>query len=181
MSLRQYYCQSGIRSDHEFELPTSFSNLVTTYVSLSNEKRAKFSRAAYWYSQYRAVWQSSVSLSYICLIAALESLGDPPPAGIPCPKCGRDSGPGVTRRFNELLDRLVPPTGTNELSRRDLYRMRSKLAHGGGLLRLDAEREAFLHPATSAERQLIGDARRLTQLALVEWLLAQSPQRPLPN
>jgi hypothetical protein len=62
----------------------------------------------------------------------------------------------------------------DRLSARELYRVRSKLAHGSALLRFDFEREAFLHPARSQEYALVHGAGQITKALLVNWLGARS-------
>lgn len=174
-----YYSQLGIGANAELEIPESFPRLIRSLHALRPADRKRFLRAAFWYAQYHDSWHSSISLAYITLICAIETLVPNSSGGARCDACGRATGPGPTQRFQAFVEEMLPGMSDEDRpSARELYRVRSKLAHGGALLRLDVERAAHLHPATSNEYFLIHGAAHLTKVILVAWLAARVPADP---
>jgi len=107
----------------------------------------------------------------MALVVAVEALMPPPEAGKACDTCKRNIGKGPTQRFKDFLAELAP---TGEPFRGELdrfYGIRSKLAHGGRLLRSD--RQFFgtgrLEDFEDWQHQL--RLHQFVQVAVVNWLL----------
>lgn len=167
----EYYTHRGIQAGEPLNAAADTPELISVFSLLAGEERQRFIRAAHWYRQYEYAWHRSISSAFVALICAVEALIPPQPGGPRCGACGKETGKGPTQRFIDLLEELAPSSDRDDVAaRRELYRIRSKLTHGGSLLRMDLERGAFLHPATSTERKHLDHAQALTRRALVNWL-----------
>jgi len=108
----------------------------------------------------------------MALILAVEALMPPPEIGKSCETCKRSVGKGPTQRFKEFLARFAPAI---EVFRGELdcfYAIRSKLSHGGGLLRSDRRSfgSAGLEDFEDWQRQF--HLHHFVQMAVVNWLFA---------
>jgi hypothetical protein len=173
----RFYTRAGLEQVGDpLDVASDTGDLLKSYANLDPSAREQFNRAAYWYGQYSHAWDRSISAAFVALICAVEALIPPQPGGPRCPNCGRDTRKGPTQQFVDELERLAPSREPGDTAaRRELYRIRSKLSHGWALLRMDVERAAFLHPATSLEREHLEHAQSLTRRALIGWL------RPPPS
>lgn len=113
-----------------------------------------------------------VSSFYIALVAAIESLMPPaPPASETCASYGKDKLPGVTERFNTFVNDHAIYAGKS--SKKKLYNLRSKLAHGGGLLQIDANPGSF-DTSSIDERSKLDELATVTREVVIGWLFSQN-------
>ena len=165
-----YYDRVGI-SDQALDVPECLPSCVIGFSKLESQIRDKFLRCAYWFYQSSAAWTNSVSVSFVCLVSAIEALLPPVPSGVPCRSCGKGTNPGPTKRLADFLDSMVPSLATNfPDARKKLYSVRSKLSHGETLLRIDDVRNDF-NPSSVEERQLVRQAHTIVRMAARKWLL----------
>jgi len=130
-----------MRSWEEFVVPDNLDDMINAFANLKPEDRFRFLRACQWAYVAYAHWVTHASSFYIALVAAIESLLPAAPASERCPTCGRDKGPGPTQLFQDFVEaHTKSETASN---RKPLYALRSKLAHGRGLLQLDERLWAF--------------------------------------
>jgi hypothetical protein len=172
---QDYYTAVGLSPGATITVPADLSMLLDTYFALEEDERDRTTRWAYWLNHARIVRSHSQSGFYLALMQAVEALL-PEVSGEPCDACGRPLGPGPTRKFVEFLELHVPrQDDETERERRELYRLRSALAHGGKLLRSDEPgRQMFgFEPHELIEMDQADRAAAIVRLAGVRWLAAQ--------
>lgn len=176
----EYFSRIGLGSNADFELPEEIDRLVIAFDALSAENRACFNRACYWYRKGNDAWVVSRSLAFVALVSAIEALIDEPKAGgTTCEACGKATGAGPTAAFRSILEHLVPGPHSGKF-RSDLYRRRSKLAHGDRLLAADEPGYgAGLSPASADEYWSWVELRAIVRLALVNYLRIASGELPM--
>ena len=173
-----YYHRLGTMPPFEQEVASDTASLVRLFFGLPVDKRSVGLRAAHWYLHAAEARATSSSGALVALICAIESMLPPAPAAQSCDRCGRSTGPSVTQRFRDFLEEIVPSHNDEDVSARTkLYRLRSKLAHGGDLMRGDLHPEHYIHPATSEEHGQIWHAGALVRFAIINWIYKQSLQK----
>ena len=137
----EYYSKVG-HDGKGLRVPADLDQLICCYMALSRGNRAKFDRAAFWMGMASRQWNTSVSVSFVALVSAIESLterGDR--HSFNCPTCGNlaeHEVPGATQRFKNFFYTYAP--GVSRAKRRDdMYKLRSDISHGGELMQLDQD------------------------------------------
>ena len=140
----------------KLSVPSTLSELLDAFTGLSADDRSRFLRATQWFHASEELWRVQTSSGYTALVSAIETLM-PKATGSPvCTTCGKETGPGPTRRFREFVDGLLPASDSYATSRGRLYEIRS--AHWGTL-----EKQGLTgHPKgrEAAERRSGGSPRR---------------------
>ena len=173
---KQYFARMGCEIGRPLQLPKSFHQLINIFRNLDPPRQNKFLRAAYWYSL--AQMQESSSARFLHLIQAIETLVPPADVREECPACKRELI-GPTKRFIELLDRLVPAHSELSRARKQFYKFRSDLSHGRDICGRDL---GVNHVPKSADQtMLVFEAYQLARLALINWLNGQAPQSEASN
>jgi hypothetical protein len=166
-----YFARFTLTLGDPLQVPECLPHVARRFEELDVARRDQFLRACYWLDRARVTWDISSSLSYLAIINAVESLvpaGGPPR---PCPTCGKDRGQGPTARFQRFVTEY---TGSPE-RRRELYELRSALAHGGRLLRVDVPRAwGDLEIRQREEIDTYGKAAQSARISLLNWLLGPS-------
>ncbi len=110
---------------------------------------------------------------YTSLITAVEAVlpnQDEVSDADRCSECGKALTGGPTKLFREFLERYAPPS-TNK-ARNDLYRQRSKLAHGDVLASDHIDMRLWgLSPQQWRDNNKEAAAQKAVQLALINSLL----------
>jgi hypothetical protein len=90
-----------------------------------------------------------------------------------CKECGQSLGKSTTQRFVDFVEQMAPSADGIAKARKELYRVRSTLLHGGRLL--DSDRVGIC-PALglASEFENMNYAQRLGRLVLANWLAATS-------
>jgi hypothetical protein len=116
------------------------------------------------------LWVPHASSYYIALVAAIEALACGEPLER-CPKC--EQVERVTERFREFVERFIPVSGSEEqeISKKRLYELRSKLAHGKQLFVLDELPWLFQAPGGLEEREALDELSRVVKRVFVGWLM----------
>ena len=161
-----HYAGSGI----SFAIPSSFHARLRLSANLPLVDRERFLRAAHWFYAANAIWLDHRSSSYIALVAAIESLVPASTAGPRCSECDRETGPGPTRNFRAFLDRYAPPSEKDKYSADELYRMRSKLAHGNYMLTSDRVLHAGFETDVLREQGSFNILHTAVRIAIINWL-----------
>jgi Helix-hairpin-helix motif len=164
------YYNTRRRSD-EFELPNSLDHLLNLYAGLSNGHRRAFLRAAHLVYAAGTLWDYHASSYYVAYIQAIEALSQTSMPAQKCPKCGKDTSPGPTRRFKEFVELYGPPLDPGEKSRRSLYDVRSDLAHGRYLFQIDeVPWDGAFNTTYLKQLDAYGSIHSLVQQVLIGWL-----------
>ena len=123
------------------------------------------------------LWVPHASSYYIALIAAIEALASWEPIE-QCPKCNQVER--VTERFREFVERFVPVSVSEEqeVSKKRLYQLRSKLAHGKQLFVLDELPWLSQAPGGLEEREALDELSRVVKRVFVGWLLQKEHKTP---
>ena len=159
-----------------FYLPDNLNRLVAAFVSLNGVKRRRFLRSAAAIYTARELWEVSISSYFLACVQAIETLVDRPSSPVRCPACNRDVGPGPTRLFREFVERYCLTSGVKETTLKELYCVRSALAHGDYLFQLDEAPWAFNAGAMVArlgEDEIYRSAITVAKTGLRNWLLSQ--------
>ena len=163
----EYYAAAAYHWE-EFVVPDNLDALISAFANLKPEDHFRFLRACQWVYVAHAHWVTHASSSYIALVAAIESLLPAAPASEKCPACGRDKGPGPTQLFQDFVEAHTKTTS----NKKPLYALRSKLAHGGGLLQLDERPWAFsFNTSALEERESWAELYKVVREVLINWLL----------
>jgi hypothetical protein len=170
-----HYTRIGISPGQVLDLPDTFEQSLDTYFAMPRDNQERFIRACFWFQYAQRVATLSYSGAFTALVSAIESLmGDAKPEGH-CEKCSRPIGAGPTRRFIEFVEQYAPGPAISNSHRRQLYSLRSALAHGGHLLHTD--RYGWGGGMTANALSEETDQRALwhaVRLVLVNWLSAQA-------
>jgi hypothetical protein len=169
----EYYCRWGISGDSRFEVPESLDQLLDAFYDLGADSRAQFLRACYWFELAGKLYTSSRSAAFTALVSSVETLMPPQDRCSRCKECGQSVAKSTTQRFVEFVEGMAPWGGGIEKARKELYRTRSALLHGGCLLPSDY---LGLCPAEGAgtEFENMDHAQRLVRLVLANWLGRQA-------
>ena len=164
------YYAADVYRWNEFVVPDNLDALIEAFANLKPEDRFRFLRACQWVYVAYAHWVTHASSFYIALVAAIESLLPAAPKSERCPECGRDKGPGPTQLFHDFVEaHTKSETASN---RKPLYALRSKLAHGLGLLQLDERPWAFsFNTSALQERESWTELYNVVREVLINWLL----------
>lgn len=167
---KDYYRVIGFNAGEPLFFPDSFEESVDRFFKLDIDEREQFQRAAHWMAKSSEVSHVSNSLSYTALLFALEGLLAPPEKTGECDSCGRDIfAKGITSRFEDLLDEhgaSCPRADINEM-----YKLRSSIAHGSGLLPHDRGVTAFRFNAEQNEKAAVFLRLWLVCIVvLINWL-----------
>lgn len=156
------YGRLGIQFDDVFTVPDAAGGMLDAFELLQGDQQARFLRGAYWFAHSHRVRHESRSAAFLALVQALEALLDPP--------TGEAKGEGPSARFRRLVDRYAPGTAASE--RRDFYRTRSKVAHGGVLFDdLDTAVMGGLHGGVIEDSVRYETLNRIARVVLVNWLV----------
>jgi hypothetical protein len=168
----EYYYSDYLRTE-ELAIPKSFSAMLDAVVGLPDGEHRRFMRAAQWMYVANAHWPHHASSYYIALVAAIESLVEiPTGAAKRCAQCGRDIGPGATQRFQDFVEAHTWQGAAENASKKWLYAIRSRLAHGGDLFQLDeAPWDWSLSTSYLSQREAWTEISNLGRIVLINWLL----------
>ncbi|MUL76451.1 hypothetical protein [Mycolicibacterium sp. CBMA 226] len=165
-----YYSAPTNLVGDSLELPASMCRMFDAFYALGQAEKRRFLNACFWYRQ-GTLLRSASSATYPALITAVEAVLPNQPEvrdADRCSECHKAHASGPTQLFREFLERYAPP-GTNK-ERKDLYRHRSKLAHGDVLLS-DRMNMWGLSPQQWHDNNKEVMAQKVVQLALINWLL----------
>ena len=158
-----------------FCLPDNLDRLVSAFVRLDGVRRRRFLRSAAAIYAARELWDLSISSYFLMCIQAIETLLDRP-SPVQCPECKRDMGPGPTRLFRKFAERYCADSGVDEKVVKELYSVRSALAHGQYFFQLDEAPWSLnmgAMVARAGEDEIYRSAIRVAKTGLRNWLLAQ--------
>jgi hypothetical protein len=160
-----------------FSVPDNLDNLIGAFLRLNGERRRRFLRSAAAVYIAGDLWDVSMSSYFLACVQAIETLVDRGPFQ-PCPTCGKDTGPGPTRLFQNFVEKYCLATDVDKKVLSELYRVRSALAHGRYLFQLDEAPWAFNLAASVAsfhEQDISRSAITAAKEGLRNWLLSESP------
>lgn len=167
---REYYDSPFIMSD-ELVLPDSISQMLDKSEGLNSIERRQFIRAARWIHAATPLHFHLISSCFVALVSAVEALIPDAEGQRICPTCQRDRSPGPTQRFQNFVEAYAPTSEPEERNRKWLYKIRSDLAHGRDLLRLDsAPWDWSLNTTSVTEREALYELFRIVRSVIVNWL-----------
>lgn len=168
----EYYSRWAISAESRFDVPIGLAGLFDTFFGLSANVRCKFVRACFWFDLSGKVHAHSRSAAFGALVNAIESLMPPEEKSGSCKECGRSKGKGITSRFTEFLNQMVPGEESDSRIRRNLYGLRSALTHGSHLLASD-HLPLDPGPEFTSEFADVQEAQYLVRQVMVNWLHGQ--------
>lgn len=165
-----YYGDLGFMVGEPFQLPDSLESSVDRYHQLDENESALFMRSAHWLAKCSEVFGHSHSLAYVSLVYALEGLVPAATKTGQCDHCGRDQfDKSISVRFKEFLEEYGTDLSSGDV--KEMYRLRSAIAHGGGLMPRDREITGFRFTAEQNEKDAIfRQLRRVCETVLINWL-----------
>ena len=170
-----YYDRVGMSSIDVLEVPDSFESLLDAYFALNEEDGTKVLLWCHWLNHAQQVIHLSASAAHIAAVQAVEAIMSPTETGRACESCGRPTGVGPSRRFRDFLEEYAPGA-THATQRKEFYRLRSALTHGGRLVSGELRGHAFFDfaPYTWTERETMLATQSLARLAGANWLLSRA-------
>jgi hypothetical protein len=167
-----YYTNVG-HDGNPLRVPADLDESLCQYRDLSEEKRSKYDRAAFWMDVASRQWATSVSSSFASLVSAVESLTDRGTTHrVYCDQC-KDSRahevPGATERFRSFFETYAPGAALRK-RRTQMYELRSGILHGSELMQMDQDLGFGWDPPGWDERELHRELWSITRLALRNWL-----------
>lgn len=164
-----------------FIIPDTLPQSLERYEGLSADNKERFLRASYW-MQYACKARSlSQSSAFIALVSAIESLFQPAPKRPVWRKCFRPTEPGPTARFRDFLETYLPNSSVSKTTKKEFYRVRSKLAHGNWLLfddQFSRQINIIDSVLSSDEDRLLWQLSDLVRIAIYNWLHASHAMEP---
>jgi len=135
-------------------------------------------RSAFWYYHAQKVLPFSQSAYIVGIIIAIEVLmPKKDDTSKICEKCKR-SFDGTTKRFINFVEKHITDQNTDDDFKKlltELYRLRSRFAHGGELLRIDEELSFILNPVTAKEKIVIERISLIAKIVMINWLKNVEP------
>jgi hypothetical protein len=167
-----YFSEVG-HDGRGLQIPSDLDELICLYQSLRPDLRDKFDRAIYWLQMSRTQWDISTSLSFTSLVSAIETLTVRGPGHkVTCDICKKPFShdePGLTELFRSFIETHAPGKSL-ETQRSKMYKLRSTILHGGGLMELDEDRAHGWDPEHRIQYDLHSELSPLTRTALRSWL-----------
>lgn len=176
---QEYFSRWKLLNTKPMEIPASLGNLISKIWQLPISKREQFFRAAYWHKQAYNLYLTSKSSAYLAAVMAIETMVDTDDSAAKCPSCHRALENGPTKKFRDFLEQYAPFTsGSNDEHKikKQLYDLRSKLAHGVQIFLEDTDNHSVTMNSTQStdEHNKMELIFRFTRIALVNWLENQS-------
>jgi hypothetical protein len=168
-----YLSSRGIEPGQTLTLPANIEELLDAIHRLSPKDRERFLRSSYWFRHSTEVYPASRSASFAALVSAIEALVPDEPEGERCKECNQKLGGGPTRSFVKFVDDFAPDRSVKPKVRRNFYRLRSALSHGGKLLHEDHEGWGFTPKGLWDQRDL-WSMQQIVRVALHNWLLEKA-------
>ncbi|MEZ5877161.1 MAG: HEPN domain-containing protein [Tepidamorphaceae bacterium] len=173
MKPTSYFTQLGIIPGNKFHLPTTIGEYFRKYDSLSLQDREMALLSAHWLQKSSVVYSASASLSFSAIVYALESLIRNPARIGDCDTCGQAIYErSISESFRELIEthaRDVPKKSMN-----DIYALRSKIAHGSGLIAHDQNVGFRFSDPLMKSRDLHHMAMHVCQVVFINWLMSRA-------
>ena len=174
----EYYSRLGTSIGQSFDVPEEVDVLIAAFFALDNVEQERFLRGSFWFRHARRTYSHCQSASFIALVSAIEALAGDSAQGAPCKECKKPTGPGPTQLFGDFVERYAP--GTAKKDRQELYRLRSKLSHGGHLLHHDSAIWMGGFSPTYLDQWTNMDLMQgIVRVALIHWLRDRQQAGPL--
>ncbi len=166
----EYYSDRFMTEDYEFALPNIMDEYLDKVFSLGAEDERRFAIASSWIAQVPALWMESSSAAFVAVVSAAEALLGP--KGETCAACGQPKF-GISKAFKAFLEEYVPDIRSRyPLELKQIYRIRSGLAHGAGLLLADLEYWNFYGDLRHASEDIMQrNTHNIGAEALRNWVL----------
>lgn len=166
----EYYSERFMTADYELALPDIIDEYLEKVFCLGAEDARKFAIASTWIAQVPALWMESSSAAFVAVASAVEALLEK--KSETCTECGQPKF-GVSKKFRAFLEEYVPNVRTKypqEL--KQIYRIRSDLAHGADLLLADLECWNFYEEPRQAWQDAVQrNTHNIGATAVLNWLL----------
>ncbi len=107
-------------------------------------------------------WTDSLSASFASLAIAIESLAE-------------RGSLGAAAKFRNFIEQYAPGASLED-RRREMYRLRSDILHGSGLMEMDQDTHFGWSPPEQKEMDLMNELWGLTRIAMRNWL--KNPSLP---
>lgn len=163
------YYGNGNNKDNVLRVSDIFDRAIDIFFNLQDSLREKFLTSCFWLYQSRQLHRHSISASFTAITNSIENLIEElKPVGR-CSNCNRDIVlKGNKQQFSEFVDRYASNIPSS--IRKDLYAIRSKLAHGG---LLEEDLHGYIPGLQSKSIQDELNLRRIQAIArpvLINWL-----------
>jgi hypothetical protein len=174
IALEEYFARESYYIGQRFRVWNGFDELIDGFRQVPVQVKHRFLRSAHWFLGTGPLMRESASTAFLSLIMALEGLLPPRTGEHRCAVCNNVVGESGTERFVKFLEEHAPTSTVEEAAaRRRLYRLRSRLAHGGDPFRMETETDLVLHPDTAREVSSVSGGWSLTKAVLITWLSSE--------
>ena len=171
-----------VGGDNTVQLPENIDQLFDLYFKLHPDRKTGFHTACHLYNRAIELRTTCASLSLVAAVMAIEALLNCFGADAPVKVCEECHTPesvekcsvcGLPRyRATSRFKQFLSDFGSEDLKKfaNDLYKTRSKLAHGG-LLRADLHDSGFHAGKKDEETMFRMESLRLARIAMLNWLI----------
>lgn len=180
----KYFQKLGKTVDEFIDLPANIGVCLDKYFTIQD--KSKLNRSLYWYKKSSEAWEISKSISFNCLIQAIEVLtkSENPTEKCQekgcdnytyksnfCDSCGKPvTIAGPTFAFREFIETYA--AGIPDNIKKEFYNLRSSIAHGSLLMEMDKNSGNF-DAKSHQQRNLYDSAKSVVTVSLVNWLLSK--------
>jgi len=185
----KYYASLGVFIDDVLDVPELIDKFLENYFDLKDKE--KFHRSLYWLITAKETLDTSLSVSYICLIHAIEvfcesqldhydckELGcsNKVLSSSQCATCGKliKLG-GPTAAFRDFIE--THAKGIPHKLKSELYALRSEIAHGNILFSSDHHPYFAFDRLHDEQRDKYHIVRRIVKVCLLNWLLTNDQSK----
>jgi hypothetical protein len=166
MEYYEYFSNPRQDLNPPMRVPVLLATFFDRFESLGKSEQNRFLRSAFWFQHASNIWEESNSAAYLAIVTSIETL-------VP-------RGGGPTKGFVDFINRMVPTSEDDIGERRELYRLRSALTHGGDLFHADMEGIGGMNPKSASESYRHSIAMSLARQVLLNWLLRETGGWPMP-
>jgi hypothetical protein len=156
----QYYSMVG-HDGGALRLPADLDDSIRAYQRLSKGTCERFLRAAYWLGMASRQFSTSYSAAFSSLCIAIESLA------------GGDHH-HRSLKFRTFIEQYAPGASLGD-RRKEMYKRRSEILHGSGIMQLDGDGYLGWAPPARNDDQLMDELWALTRIAFRNWLKSPPP------
>lgn len=170
----KYYSDSNIIEGRGLQVPSDFGTSIQKFYELDKKKRTIFLRACHWSHLSAQFAELSKSASFVAKVTAIEALLPKQNVKGFCPSCKREIKEGITKTFMNFVEEFADDSGVSPKSKKELFRVRSKIVHGHDVLSADFFLQNWgLHPGISTSMQHFWALTQVVKTVMYNWLHAQ--------
>ena len=170
----KYYSDSDMIELRSLQVPSDLGTSIRKFYELDKKNRTVFLRACHWSHLSTQIAEFSKSASFVAKVSAIETLLPKQIVKGVCSSCKREIKDGSTKTFKNFVEKFAHESGVSPKSKKELYRVRSKIVHGHDVLSADFFLQHWgLHPRIWTSMQQFWALTQVVKTVMYNWLHAQ--------